>query len=214
MEKNQKMVLFYSIILSIILLVSIEVYAATTNDTTMTWVVASNKSHSIGYAGGCSSIAFFFVESTCSVDGGDTDGNGSKCLPQTTSAGGTACQDATTIPLTVTNNGNTAISVDGNFVVDFNGNDVNMVLKVWMSNGPGCGASGLGGWTEPCTVTGSNPVTSSTCRNYNQLNETATGSRLTTSLPVNDSNGLCFSGDFNGGMTGGSHPVTFRTTGD
>ncbi|MFH1894959.1 MAG: hypothetical protein ABIJ74_00030 [archaeon] len=187
------------------------VYAAVENNTTMTWVVPSNVSHTLTYAGACSTSDFYFVENQCTLDS-DVDGNGSQCLPQTTSAGGTACQDASTAAITITNNGNVAINVDGNFTADFAGNDVNIVLKVWRGTGAGCGTSGLGGWEATCSVTAAgNPVTTTTCRNYNQFNETTAG-RLVSALAVSDTNQMCFSGDFNGGMTQGSHAVTYRTT--
>ncbi|MCR4369193.1 MAG: hypothetical protein NUV67_04780 [archaeon] len=206
MNTNHKVLLLYLVVIA-----GGFVYAAATNDTTMTWVVASNASHTLAYAGACSSSSFYFVESTCTFDS-DADGNGSKCLPQTTSAGGTACQDASTYAVTITNNGNVAANIDGNFTDAFSGVDTNIVLKIWMGNETGCGANGLGGWAQDCTVTTStNPVTATTCRNFNEFTETAAG-RLTTSLGVNDTNGLCFSGDFNGTVSQGEHAVTFRTT--
>ena len=190
-------------------------FAATENDTTMTWVVPSNVSHTLAYGAACSSSEFYFVEDTCTFDS-DVDGNGAKCLPQTTSAGGTACQSVTVAGITVTNNGNVAVNIDGNFTAEFSGVDTNLLLRVWMGTGSGCGTSGLGGWANPCTVTAAtDPVTATTCRSYDSGNETAAG-RFTTSLAVNDTNQLCFSGDFNAGfgngISQGSHAVTFRTT--
>ncbi len=187
------------------------VYAAVENNTTMTWVVPSNVSHSLTYSGACSSSDFYFVEDQCAQDS-DIDGNGSQCVPQTTSAGGTSCQDATTIPITITNNGNVGINVDANFTAEFAGADVNIVLKVWMSDGPGCGASGLGGYEAPCTITGATPVTSTACRRYNQTNETTAAQRIVSALGAGDTNGMCFSGDFNTSVSQGSHAVTFMTT--
>ena len=195
----------------IMIFFAVLVYAATENNTTMTWVVPSNISHSLTYGGACDSSNFYFVEDTCTQDS-DIDGNGSQCVPQTTSAGGTDCQDATTIPITINNNGNVAINVDANFDAEFAGVDVNIVLKVWMSDGPGCGASGLGGYEAPCTISGATPVTSTACRVYNQTNETTAGQRLVSALAAGDSNGMCFSGDFNISVSQGSHAVTFMTT--
>jgi len=187
------------------------VYAAVENNTTMTWVVPSNVSHTLTYAGACSTSDFYFVEDQCTLDS-DVDGNGSQCLPQTTSAGGTTCQDASTAAITITNNGNVPINVDGNFTADFAGVDVNIVLKVWMGTGAGCGTNGLGGYEQNCSVTAAgNPVTQTTCRNYNSTNEITAG-RLVSALPTNDTNQMCFSGDFNGGMSQGSHAVTFMTS--
>ncbi len=211
MQVKHKIVLLYIFVI----LSSMFVYALTENDTTMTWVVPSNVSHSLSYPGSCSSVNFFFVESTCGFDS-DTDGNGSRCVPYTTSAGTTACQDASTYGMLVTNNGNVAVNIDGNFTTDFTGVDTNLLLRVWMGNGTGCGTSGLGGWQLPCSVTAATtPVTSTTCRSYSSLNETAAG-RFASALGVNDTNGLCFSGDFNAGfgngVSAGSHAKAFRTT--
>ncbi len=124
----------------------------------------------------------------------------------------TFCQSSTLSPLTLTNSGNTTVNVDGNFASAFTGNDVNVVLKVWMGDGTGCGAdgNGLGGWEKDCSVTGTtNPVTSTTCKNYNQFNATI-GSRLVTNLAAGDTNQLCFSGDFNSVALAGDHNQNFQ----
>ncbi|HZX19987.1 MAG TPA: hypothetical protein VFF13_03160 [archaeon] len=191
------------------------VYAATEVNTTMTWVVPSSVSHTLAYGGACSSSNFFFVETNCVFDS-DIDGNGSKCLPYDAASAGSACQAAGTAGATVTNNGNVAFNLDGNFTAGFSGVDTNLVLKVWMGTGSGCGTSGLGGWAQDCTVTvATNPVTATTCRNYNVNNETSAG-RLVSSLAASDTNQLCFSGDFNAGfgngVSQGSHAVTYQTT--
>ena len=190
--------------------------AASNATTTMTWVVPANKSFTVTYGSTCSQTAFYFVESTCGFDS-DVDGNGARCLPYPDSeAAGTVCQSASVAPILITNNGNTSFNLDGNFTSAFTGVDTNLLLKVWMGTGGGCGTSGLGGWAESCTVTvATNPVTSTTCRNYNALNDLNAG-RLTTSLAVNDSNQLCFSGDFNAGfgngISQGSHAKDFNLT--
>lgn len=120
------------------------------------------------------------------------------------------CQSQTAAPITLTNNGNTTVNVDGNFASAFAGVDLNLVLKVWMGTGSGCGDTGFGGWEKDCSITGTtSPVTQTQCKNYNEYNET-TGSRLVTSLAAGDSNQLCFSGDFNAWVSGGDHNQNFQ----
>lgn len=210
LSSNLRALLIYAFVL----MAAVFAYAVTSTDITMTWVVPSNVSYSISYPGACSASAFYFVESNCVYDS-DVDGNGSKCVPTSDSAGTTDCQNAAAAEaVSIQNNGNVVLDVDGNFNLDFNGSDVNaFVLRVWLGNDTHCGTAGLGGWESPCSVTGAtNPVTTTTCRSYNAINETTAG-RLISDLAVNDTNGLCFSGDFNGGMSLGSHPVQFRLTG-
>ncbi len=69
------------------------------------------------------------------------------------------CQSSTLAPMTVTNVGNTAINIDGNFSSAFSGVDINLELKVWQGTGSGCGVdgNGLGGWQRDCNVTVVNP---------------------------------------------------------
>ncbi|VVB98952.1 Uncharacterised protein [uncultured archaeon] len=200
-----------------ILFLAAFVLAAATNDTTMTWVVPSNASHLVSYSGSCSTSAFYFVENKCSIDGSDVDGNGAKCLPYADVDGTSACQDGSSLaPILVTNNGNVAVNIDGNFTAAFSGADANLVLKVWRGTGTHCGTSGFGGWENDCSVTvATNPVTATTCRQYTSANATAAG-RLVSNLATNDTNQLCFSGDFNAGFGNGvsqrTHAKTFRTT--
>ena len=193
-------------------MVAVFAYATPATDVTMTWVVPSSLSHSIGYGGACNASTFYFVESNCVYDS-DIDGNGSKCVPTSDIAGTSDCQDASALQaITVQNNGNIAFDLDGNFTAGFAGADVNILLRAWQGNDTHCGTAGLGGWESPCTVTGAtDPVTTTTCRMYDSVNETAAG-RLMTALPAGDTNGLCFSGDFNGGMSQGNHAVAFRVT--
>ncbi|MFH1391146.1 MAG: hypothetical protein ABIH20_02425 [Candidatus Diapherotrites archaeon] len=222
MRNGLKVLLVYGIAI----LLAITVYSATTATTTMTWVVPSAVAHTLSYGGTCSQNNIFFVEDTCTIDA-DVDGNGSQCLPYEAASGGTVCQSASLAPLTITNTGNVSVDIDANIVGDaFDGADLNLVLKVWMGDGAGCGASGLGGWEFDCTASNegdtTTAVTASTCRNFNQFNET-TGGRLVNTLLVTDTNTLCISGDFNagpnftqggaGGVSQGSHTITnFQTT--
>ncbi|MDO8427967.1 MAG: hypothetical protein Q7S92_02025 [Candidatus Diapherotrites archaeon] len=174
----------------------------------MTWVVPANYSHTVTYGAACSTSAFYFVETDSNMDS-DADGNGSQARPNSSSGGGAAtkCQSSTLAPVLITNNGNIAANIDGNFMVDLNGTDVNVVLKVWMGTGAGCGeaaptgggdVNGMGGWRQDCNVANATTaVTKIVCRQFNQSNETTAG-RLVTSLGINDTNQLCFSGDFNG----------------
>lgn len=187
-------------------------FAATTNTTAMTWVIPSNKSHTVTYGGACSASNFYFIESN--GEDSDIDGNTSKILPYSASSGGTVCQSAAVASITVTNNGNVSINIDANFQTGLSGNDQNVGIKVWMGTGSGCGTSGLGGWQKNCGVQStSNPVTSSTCRDFNISNFTTTA-RLVSSLAVGDTNQLCFSGELNGeyvGLTQGSIARNFDT---
>ena len=204
-------------LVSVLVLVSLVLFssfslAAITNTTAMTWVIPSNKSHTLTYGGACSASNFYFVESNGEVS--DIDGNTSKILPYSASSGGTVCQSAAVASITVTNNGNVAINVDANFQTGLSGNDQNVGIKVWMGTGAGCGTKGLGGWQLPCSVqSASNPVTSSTCRDFNISNFTTTA-RLVSSLGVGDTNQLCFSGELNGayvGLSQGSIARNFDT---
>ena len=175
--------------------------APTTNTTTMTWVVPSSKSHTLTYGGSCNASLFYFVESNAVFDS-DVDGNASQVLPYDAESAGSACQAVGTAPILITNNGNVTIDIDANFVNDFSGNDVNLAVKVWMGTGSGCGTDGLGGWEQPCSVLGTaNPVTATTCRDFNQLAETTTA-RLVENILTSDTNQLCFSGDFYGEFAG------------
>lgn len=208
--------LFWIIGLVLVLLAPVAM-AAVTNTTTMSWVVPSNKSHTVAYGGSCSSSAFYFIESNSPAVGGDPDidGNGSKVLPYNAASGGTACQSASVAGMTVTNNGNVTINIDANFQTGLSGNDQNVGIKVWMGSGPGaglyCGTGGLGGWQLPCGVQSTaSPVTSTTCRDFNILNFTTTA-RLTSNLGVLDTNQLCFSGEFNGAYVGLSQGTITRS---
>lgn len=183
----------FGILFFLLVVFSVSVFAATTNTTTMTWVVPANKSHTIAYGGSCSASNFFFVESN--GEDSDTDGNSAKILPYTAAAAGTACQSNTVAGMTITNNGNVTINIDANFQTNFSGTDINAHLKVWMGTGSGCGTGGLGGWQKNCTVfAAGSPVTSTTCRDFNYQNATTTA-RLTSSLLLNDTNQLCYSGE-------------------
>lgn len=205
------------LLVSVLVLVSLVLFssfslAATTNTTAMTWVIPSNKSHTLTYGGACSASNFYFVESN--GEDSDIDGNTSKILPYSASSGGTVCQSNAVASITVTNNGNVAINIDANFQTGLSGNDQNVGIKVWMGTGSGCGTSGLGGWQRPCSVQStSNPVTASTCRDFNISNFTTTA-RLVSSLGVGDTNQLCFSGEMNGayvGLSQGSIARNFDT---
>lgn len=177
------------------------VYALTEQNTTMTWNIPASKGHTITYGGSCSTSAFYFDEAWETLDS-NIDGNAMRLLPysNTVASGvGVACQSSTAAAMTITNTGNVATNIDGNFTGDtFTAADVNIQLKVWMGLGSpnGCGTNGAGGWQLACGVTGSNPVTQTTCRLYNNANQQTTG-RLVTNLAVGDSNQLCFASDFN-----------------
>jgi hypothetical protein len=121
------------------------------------------------------------------------------------------CQSPTLAPLYITNTGTAITNIDGNFASAFAGNDINIVLKVWMGTGIGCGANGMGGWEKDCSITGTTtPVNQAQCKQFNQTNATI-GTRLVTSLAVGDTNQLCFSGDFNTSVGVGDHNENFQT---
>lgn len=222
MRTGLKVLLIYAIFITS----AVFVYSATTQTTTMTWVVPSAVAHTLSYPGNCSQNNIFFIEDQCTIDS-DVDGNAAQCLPYDDAIGSTVCQSAGLNGLLITNTGNVTSNIDINIVSDdFSGVDLNLVLKIWMSDGAGCGASGLGGWEFDCSIAQGDTttaVTSTTCRNLNQFNET-TGGRLITNLLITDTNGLCLSGDFNagpdfiqggpGGVSQGEHTITgFTTTG-
>lgn len=236
MEKNNLThILFVLVILAAIVL---PLVSATLATTTMTWVVGSNKSFTVIYGGACSGTNFFFVESDANALLGDADSDGNATLvrPNSSSAGGatTLCQSATLAPITVQNNGNVDLNVDGNFVTDFNTIDVNIVLRVWQGTGSGCGstfpaaykagtdANGFGGYNFPdCPIkyggtdANGDPTTATGCKTFNQLQDKE-DTRLVFKLLAGDLNQLCFSGDLNGyGASGGSvrsgnHPLQFQ----
>lgn len=190
---------FGILLLFLLAVFSFPVLAAVTNTTVMTWVVPSNKSHTLLYGGTCSQSAFYFPEGK--GEDSDVDGNTAKILPYPDSAGaGAACQTsgASGYGIRVTNNGNVTINIDANFQTDFASGDLNAGLKVWMGTGSGCGTSAFGGWQKFCTFFApadtTSPVTQTACRDFNSTNATTTA-RLTSSLATNDTNDLCFSGE-------------------
>ncbi len=122
------------------------------------------------------------------------------------------CQSSTLASMTITNTGNVDINVDGNFSTAFTGSDLNIVLKIWMGDGTGCGSdgNGLGGWSESCgATTATDTITTGKCRQWNSSNATTKG-RLTTKLLVGDTNQLCYSGDFNRFVSSGDHNKVFQ----
>ncbi|MDO8537584.1 MAG: hypothetical protein Q7S21_01745 [archaeon] len=196
---------FFNAFAALLLVLLLGQVIANTITSTMSWVVPSNKSHSIAYGGSCSASSFFFVESDANFDGADTDGNGSMVAPNSFNQGGvsTQCQTGGIAGMTITNNGNVAINIDANVNPDFNGSDQNLVLKVWMGRGDGCTmTSGLyAGWQSNCgVIAATSPVTQAACRDFNKVDANAYG-RLTTGLGIGGTNQLCFSGDF-GSATG------------
>ncbi|MFH0969878.1 MAG: hypothetical protein V1776_00225 [Candidatus Diapherotrites archaeon] len=148
-----------------------------------------------------------------------TSGAGIQCLFSdlayaTIYYGANFCQDNTLSPYTITNTGNVVVNIDGNFTSAFSGSDANIVLKAWMGTGNGCGTWGMGGWEEPCSVTGTtNPITSTACKKWDSGNATI-ASRLITGLGAEDTNQLCFSGDFNGFVSAGDHNKVFQAGAD
>ncbi len=210
---KQRVLIFYLILM----MSAAIIMAATSTDITMTWVVPANVSYSIAYGGSCSASTWYFVEGNCLHDGIDTDGNGAKCMPLSATIGtNVACQSTDLAPVSITNNGNISFNLDGNWPVDLNGTDTNLALKVWLASTTGCGTDSFGGWAKDCTVTGTNPVTATTCRQYwKGATNTSPNLRLVNTLLINDNNKLCFSGDFNGfetAVTQGNHPVIFRVS--
>ena len=189
---------------------------ATQLTTTMTWFVPANKTFTIAYGGSCSTTAFFFPEDQAVLDN-DNDGNAAQILPYNVRSGGTACQSSSFAPVLITNACNTTITVDGNF----SGNiDTNLWLKAWQGTGAGCGTSGLGGWQLRCGLTGTQDLNTSHCKDFNSSNDLV-AARLVTSLPLGDTNQLCFTGDFltevAGGLTTitqGDHNGTFQYSSD
>lgn len=197
MMPNRSIVLVAStLFLVFLILLPALVLGAVTNTTAMTWIIASNKSHTISYGGACSASNFYFIETN--GEDADSDGNSAKVLPYDASNGGSVCQSAAVASITVTNNGNTSINIDANFQTGLSGNDQNVGIKVWMGTGSGCGSNGLGGWQLNCSVQSTtNPVTATTCRDFNMSNFTTTA-RLVSSLAKTDTNQLCFAGEING----------------
>lgn len=193
---------------------------ATQLSTTMTWIVASAKSHAIEYSQSCSATAFFFLESKAVLDN-DTDGNASQILPYNDRAGTAACQAAGTAPMIISNTGTVTTNIDANFLAAF---DTNTWLKVWMGTGAGCGTAGLGGWELICSLThaATTPVTTTTCKDFNS-SQWQNATRLTSGLEIGDTNQLCFSGEmrdayihtFPAAVSGAvDHNATFRTSTD
>ncbi|MBI4043996.1 MAG: hypothetical protein HY393_04290 [Candidatus Diapherotrites archaeon] len=212
----------------LLLLALLPLASATLSTTTMTWVAGTNKSFTTTYGAACSGTSFFFVETDANVNFGDadSDGNWAMVRPNSSSGGGTTtfCQSTALRPIVLTNNGNSTLNIDGNFLVDLNSTDVNIQLKVWMATATGCGVgpdgNGFGGWEKPCSVVSTTgAVTISTCKDFNSSVDTV-ASRLISSLPIGDSNGLCFSGETlqgpqtpggaGGNISSGNHPLQFQ----
>ncbi len=197
---------------SIIVLIIFGSFAsANVSTTTMTWFVASVKTLSVTYGSPCTSVAFFFPETKAAFDS-DSDGNWAKVVPHTNRAGDTNCQTSTQAGMTVSNAGTATFNADGNFASAFAGADVNIVLKVWQGSN-GCGTNGMGGWELDCTASLNGDATTApgttTCRGFNQFNETA-GGRLITNLAVFTSTQLCYSGDGNVFVSAGDHNANFQ----
>lgn len=208
--RTQSIVTIFSILLLAFILVSPFATAANSFNTTMTWFVASAKHITVTYGSPCTSTAFIFPETKAEHDN-DSDGNWARTVPHTNRAGDTNCQTATQAGMTVSNTGTATVNLDGNFSSGFAGADVNIVLKVWLGSS-GCGTNGMGGWEKDCTASAggdsTTAATTTTCRNFNQFNETA-GGRLASSLAVFGSQQLCFSGDGNSFVSAGDHNGTF-----
>ncbi|MFH1239819.1 MAG: hypothetical protein V1672_01255 [Candidatus Diapherotrites archaeon] len=162
-------------------------------ETTVSWVVPSSVSHSVGYPGGCDTTNFFFVEHDVTIDGTQT-----KIIPKTTAVGDVNCQtdSAAGEAMSITNAGN--VTVDVNMVITsslFTG----VTLKAWHAvtaagAGAGCGTIGLGGWEAGCTATGADDGTVpsvSTCLSVGDTN-----AQILADLAVGDANYLCFAADF------------------
>jgi len=168
-------------------------------ETTVSWVVPSAVSHSVGYPGGCDAVNFFFVEHDVTIDGTQT-----KIIPKTTAAGDVNCQTASASgeAMSITNGGN--ITLDVNMTITsilFTG----VTLKAWHAvtaagAGAGCGTIGLGGWEAGCTATGADDSTVpsvSTCLSVGDTNV-----QLLADLAVGDVNYLCFAADFSSVVQG------------
>ncbi len=205
------------LLIAYVILVCFSAYVlADVDTTTMTWYVATAKSHSISYGGSCSSTAFFFPESSAALDN-DSDGNASRILPQEDRAGTAACQSSSVAGMTIENTGTGNINIDANFASAL---DTNVWLKVWKGTDSGCGASGLGGWELICSLTddATLPVTTTACKDFNSSNAT-TATRLISGLLPGDANQLCFSGELRDAylhtyparVTAGDHNGTFQT---
>lgn len=196
------------------------VFAVTSQNTTMTWFVPSNKNFTLTYGGSCSATAFFFPESI-GIDDADADGNVSRVLPSISRNGNDGnCQSSTVAGMTIQNTGNVTYDVNALFTGNI---DTNLWLKVWQGNGSGCGTNGMGGWALRCQLTENNvgfDLNEATggvgCRDFNSSNDLISAT-LVVSLPVNDTNQLCFSGDLLGSVSGspanvaqGDHNGTFQ----
>lgn len=208
-------VMRYTTIVStgIILLIVFGTFAlANVSTTTMTWFVASAKTLSVAYGSPCTSIAFFFPESSAQYDS-DSDGNWARTVPHSTRAGDTNCQTSAQAGMTVSNVGTSTINVDGNFASAFSGADTNIVLKVWQGTGSGCGTNGMGGWQKDCAYNTPTDATTApnttTCRGFNEFTELA-GGRLITNLATFTTQQLCYSGDGNSYMSSGDHNGSFQ----
>lgn len=193
-------------------LLLVPIVSANVVTTTMTWFVASAKSISVAYGSPCTSAAFFFVETNAQFDP-DSDGNAARVVPTSNRIADSNCQSSAQASMLVSNTGTSTLNVDANFGSAFAGADLNIVLKVWQGTGTGCGTAGLGGWELNCTASAGGDVTTApnttTCRNFNQFNETA-GARVITNLAAFASQQLCYSGDFNSYVSAGDHNGSFQ----
>lgn len=187
----------YSRIIPAILLMAVMLMPfvfADQDTTTFTWVVPSNKAHTITYGGSCSTSAFYFVEGSAGSVDTDIDGNADKILPTSDSAGTSFCQSDSVASMLITNTGNVTEDINAFFTEM----DVNLQAGVFMGTGSGCGSGGLAGWQSNCEVVGvDSPVTQSTCRDFNASADTGSV-MLIDNLAASDTNQLCWFGRFKG----------------
>ena len=165
------------------------------NETTVSWVVPSAVSHSVGYPGTCDASNFFFVEHDPTIDGVQT-----KILPKTSAAGDTNCQSAAAgeEAISITNGGN--VTLDVNMAIT-NSLQANVTLKAWHAitaagAGAGCGTAGLGGYEAVCSATGlpgddTGLPSVSTCLSIGDSNV-----QILADIATGDVNYLCFAADF------------------
>ncbi len=178
---------------------------ADTQTTTLSWVIPSSVAHTLGYGGGCSTDAMYFVESNAVLDS-DIDGNCSQVVPYDAESAGSTCQSDSAAPITVTNGGNIPIDVNVSITTTL---ETGVTLKGWLGDDTTyCGTNGIGGWEVTCSVVALDDTTVPTTTTCVQISDTTT--HVFDNLRVSDTNHLCLAADFTG-MSYGTTTDTLQT---
>jgi hypothetical protein len=190
-----------ALILGLVLLCLSAMVLADTDETTLSWVIPANVSHTLSYGGSCSSSAMYFIEDDASPDGSDT-----QLLPYDADSAGSPCQSVSVAAITISNNGNVTTDVNASVTSTL---ETGVTLKLWLGSS-GCGASGLGGYEGSCSKSGaddSNVPTTAACVSIGDSSK-----QIVADLAASGSQQLCLAADFSS-LSQGTTTDTFQTSG-